>query len=111
LGTVVPSKVYGLLAAGRPILYIGPRESTPAEIIRRFGCGWQVDCGNGQGVLELLKDLEAHRDKIAAAGARARTAFLGHYDLPQGVARICNIIAEAACAPAVTRLPFQAEQI
>ena len=111
LGTVVPSKVYGLLAAGRPILYIGPRESTPAEIIRRFGCGWQVDCGNGQAVLELLKDLKAHRDEIAAAGARARIAFLAHYDLPQGVARICNIIAEAAYAPAATRLPFQAEQI
>jgi colanic acid biosynthesis glycosyl transferase WcaI len=101
LGTVVPSKVYGLLAAGRPLLYIGPRESTPAEIIRRFGCGWQVDCGNGQAVLELLKDLEADRDQISAAGERARIAFLDHYNLTQGVSRICNIIAEPVYAPAV----------
>jgi colanic acid biosynthesis glycosyl transferase WcaI len=100
LGTVVPSKVYGLMAAGRPILYIGPRDSTSAEIIRRFGCGWQVDCGNGPAVFELLKDLEAHRDQIAVAGARARIAFLEHYDLPLGVARICNIIAEPVYAPA-----------
>jgi len=100
LGTVVPSKLYGLLAAGRPILYIGPRESTPAEIIRRFRCGWQVDCGNGRAALELLQDLEANRDEIAAAGARARSAFLDRYDLPQGVARICNIIAAPVQAPA-----------
>lgn len=100
MGTVVPSKVYGLMAAGRPILYIGPRESTPAEIIRRFGCGWQVDCGNGQAVLELLKNLEAHRDEIAAAGARARIAFLDHYDLPQGAGRICSIISESVYTPA-----------
>jgi len=99
LGTVVPSKVYGLLAAGRPILYIGPRESTPAQIIRRFDCGWQVDCGNGQAALELLRDLEAQRGEIAAAGARARAAFLAHYDLAQGVARICDIIAAPAYAP------------
>jgi colanic acid biosynthesis glycosyl transferase WcaI len=100
LGTVVPSKIYALLAAGRPILYIGPRESTPADIIRRFGCGWQIDCGNGEAVLELLRDLEANRDKIAAAGMRARSAFLGRYDLPQGVARVCTIIAEPVSAPA-----------
>lgn len=99
LGTVVPSKVYALLAAGRPILYIGPRDSTPAAIIRRFGCGWQVDCGDGQAVLQLLKDLEANRDEVAAAGARARNAFLGRYDLPQGVARVGTIIAEPVSAP------------
>src|ERR1019366_5581808 len=45
-GSVVPSKVYGLLAAGRPILFIVPRQATPADIVRRFDCGWQVDCGD-----------------------------------------------------------------
>jgi len=99
-GTVVPSKVYGLLAAGRPILYIGPRDSTPAEIIRRFDCGWQIDCGDGEAVVELLRELDSNRHRITAAGARARTAFLEHYDLPQGVARICAIIAEPVAVPA-----------
>ena len=33
-GAVVPSKVYGLLAAGRPVLFIGPAQSTPARIVR-----------------------------------------------------------------------------
>ena len=70
-----------------------------AQIIRRFDCGWQVDCGNGQAALELLRDLEAQRGEIAAAGARARAAFLAHYDLAQGVARICDIIAAPAYAP------------
>ncbi len=42
-GSVVPSKVYGILAAGRPILFIGPRSATPALTIARHGCGWQVE--------------------------------------------------------------------
>jgi colanic acid biosynthesis glycosyl transferase WcaI len=39
IGTVVPSKIYGLLAAGRPLLYIGPAASTAAMVIRRHNCG------------------------------------------------------------------------
>jgi colanic acid biosynthesis glycosyl transferase WcaI len=99
LGTVVPSKVYGLMAAARPILYIGPGESTPARIIRRFHCGWQVDCGKGPAVVDLLLSLEGNRNWIEEAGQRARHAFLDHYDLPQGVARICTIIAGPVCVP------------
>jgi hypothetical protein len=89
---VVPSKVYGLLAAGRPILYIGPRTTTPFWIIERFCCGWQIDCGDGPGLVALLNELEAHPEMIAAAGARGREAFLENYDMPQGVARICSLV-------------------
>jgi colanic acid biosynthesis glycosyl transferase WcaI len=100
VGTVVPSKVYGLMAAGRPILYIGPKESTAGQTVRRFQCGWQVDCGDGQGLVSLLQQLEADRDFVHAAGARAREAFLEHYDLHLGVARITRIIDSASFAAA-----------
>jgi colanic acid biosynthesis glycosyl transferase WcaI len=100
LGTVVPSKVYGLMAAGRPILYIGPRTSTSADIIRRFHCGWQVDCGDGELVVDLLRKLEADRDLVIAAGIQGRRALVEHYDLPQGVGRICGIISGSSGLPA-----------
>jgi len=45
-GSVVPSKSYGIMAAGRPVLYIGPRHSTIALVIERNGCGWQIDCND-----------------------------------------------------------------
>ncbi len=31
-GAVVPSKTYGLMAAGRPFIFIGPRKATPARL-------------------------------------------------------------------------------
>ena len=43
LGAVVPSKTYGLMAAGRAVLYIGPGAATPARLIRRFDCGWHFE--------------------------------------------------------------------
>lgn len=38
-GLVVPSKVYGILAAERPCVFIGPKESEAAQIHREFDCG------------------------------------------------------------------------
>jgi colanic acid biosynthesis glycosyl transferase WcaI len=92
LGSVVPSKVYGLLAAGRPILYIGPRSSTAAQLIRRFQCGWHVECGDTTGLVDLLRSLAENRNEVIAAGKRARAAFLEHYDLPLGVGHICRLL-------------------
>ena len=99
LGSVVPSKTYGLMAAGRPILYIGPREATPARIIERFRCGWQVDPGDAATLIALLEHLAANGGLIREAGARGREAFLQHYDLPIGVARICTILGVPVAQP------------
>lgn len=97
-GSMVPSKVYGILAAGRPLLYIGPRDSTAANLINRFDCGWQIDCGDSRGLSDLLRHLAANPSEIAEAGARAREAFVQHYNISTGIARICSILFKPASA-------------
>ncbi len=92
LGSVVPSKIYGLMAAARPILFIGPGESTAAQVIKRFRCGWHVPNGDAAGLIQLLARLAAHPAEVEESGRRARQAFLEHYDRPLGVARICRLL-------------------
>ena len=92
VGTVVPSKVYGLMAAGRPILFIGSRRATPAILIRRFGCGWRIEPGATQSLIEVLETLAARPDWIRERGVRARNAFERYYDLSHGVARVAAIL-------------------
>ncbi len=87
-GLVVPSKVYGIMASGRPILFVGPADATPALHIREHRCGWQIDNGDHAGLSRLLRYLADHKEEVHAAGARAREALLQHYDLPAGTARI-----------------------
>jgi len=91
-GSVVPSKVYGLLAAGRPILFVGPRQATPAQIVHRFDCGWHLDCGDVAALTHLLLRLANHPEEVVRAGRNARNALLQHFDLPIGVARITGIL-------------------
>ena len=94
-GSVVPSKVYGILAAQRPILFIGPASATPARIIRRHQCGWHFECGDVEGVTNLLKELTLKRHLVTEAGQRARQALLSFYDLPQSVDRVGDILGAA----------------
>ena len=42
-GVVVPSKLYSILAAGRPIIVIAPAECDAARIVVESGCGVAVD--------------------------------------------------------------------
>jgi len=95
LGSVVPSKTYGIMAAGRPVLFIGPGDATPARIVEEFQCGWHIEPGDGAGLRDLLQTLNSHRPLIYHAGARARRAFEQNYDRRIGVARICNVLAQS----------------
>lgn len=89
-GSVVPSKVYGLLAAGRPILFVGPGAATPASIVRRHACGWHIDNGDVEGLVSLLNHLAEHPDEISAAGRNGRLALEQEFDRPLGTARIID---------------------
>ncbi len=99
VGTVVPSKVYGLLAAGRPILFIGPPGASAARLIARHRCGWQVDCGDVAGLVRLLRQLQTGRRQVRAAGLLGRRAFLRHYDRSAGLARIAAILGVPHAVP------------
>lgn len=105
-GSVVPSKVYGLLAAGRPIVFVGPAEATPARLVRRFGCGWHISVGDVAGLADLLRRLADDRDLVREAGRRARQALVTNFDLPLGVARICELLSAAPVEAGNLELAF-----
>ena len=81
-GIAAPSKLYGIMAAGRPTVMVGPEESEPAEVIRRHRTGEVIRSGPRAGVKlteTLLRMVEA-RDNAEAIGDRARRTFLSRYE-------------------------------
>lgn len=92
LGAVVPSKIYGLMAAGRPVLFIGPAKATPALLIRQFECGWHFDCGDDAGVSAFLLRLVEDPEELHRKGRSGREAFIAGYDRPAGVARVMRAL-------------------
>lgn len=75
LGVMSPSKLHANLAAGLPIVYVGPEGSNVDEAIRRYDVGRSVRHGDVDGVVQAIRDLIADRE----ARERARHAFEQHY--------------------------------
>lgn len=99
LGSLVPCKTYGIMAAGRPLLFIGPKTSTPATYIDRFQCGWRIEPGDADALVSLLEDLADNPQRIREAGRRGREAFTQHFDRAIGVARISAAIHSGFAPP------------
>lgn len=91
-GTLVPSKVYGILAAGRPVLFVGPASATAARLIQEHQVGWQIDNGNPAGLLALLHRLLRNPQSVEDAGRRARILFENQFELHLQVSRLLDIL-------------------
>lgn len=98
-GTVVPSKFYSLLAAGRPVLFLGPGAATPARRILEHNCGWTFGPGEVQAVADLLAGLARNPAEIGVRGMNGRQAFLSVFDRQVAVPRLARLICETG-APA-----------
>jgi colanic acid biosynthesis glycosyl transferase WcaI len=95
-GLLVPSKLYGVLAAGRPLLYVGPESCEVTRVIRQYDLGRQVLGGQSAELAAAIA--QAHDDPAwtTERGARARTVFLEHFDRKLAVARWESVLRDAA---------------
>lgn len=98
-GLVVPSKIYGVMAAGRPAIFVGDADGEVARTLRAHGCGSTVAEGDGRALAEAVLKLASRPDECARLGSNARTAFDAQYALPQAVAQWSNLIGELQGAP------------
>jgi glycosyltransferase involved in cell wall biosynthesis len=54
-GAVVPSKFFGALAAGRPVLFFGSEDSYVARAIRKHRVGWVCSPGSERAIVQELR--------------------------------------------------------
>lgn len=72
---VNPSKLAGVLAVGRPALFIGPEQSAIAELLRVEGAGLAARNGDGAQVADSIHRLQKSPNLTAKLAAGARAAF------------------------------------
>jgi glycosyltransferase involved in cell wall biosynthesis len=73
-GFIVPSKVYGILAAGRPYIAATDPASEPAQIARESGCGLVAIPGDPAALADAIATMHDNPAMTREMGARARLA-------------------------------------
>jgi glycosyltransferase involved in cell wall biosynthesis len=71
-GLIVPSKFYGIAAAGRPIVAICKQDGEIATMVEQHHCGFVIEPGNFTGLTQVLLKLSCDASLRAVLGARAR---------------------------------------
>ena len=72
-GLGVPSKSYNILAAGKPILYIGERNTEIWRLIKEYGNGVCFEPNDREGLIKYLRDLSPEkRDSLREMGKISR---------------------------------------
>jgi len=79
-GMVVPSKIYGILASGRPVIGIVGEYSEITDIIRRAKCGKVVQIGDAQFLEDCIMEYYNDSKKSREDGLNGRKYFEKHFD-------------------------------
>jgi colanic acid biosynthesis glycosyl transferase WcaI len=74
-GAVVPSKFFGALAIGRPVLFCGNRSSAVAQWIAQFDLGWVLDQENIEEVAASIRDLLHFPSAIRKKGEHCHRVY------------------------------------
>lgn len=74
-GLVVPSKIYGILAAGRPTLYVGPDHGEVDDILREGACGVRIGVGDSVALADAVRQYSRDSERRDDEGRRARQLF------------------------------------
>ncbi|MGA2843916.1 MAG: glycosyltransferase family 4 protein [Candidatus Acidiferrales bacterium] len=94
-GVVVPSKLYSILAAGRPVLAIAAAESDAARIVRESGCGISADPDDPAAIAAAIRELRNDQNRLIQMGIRAKETA-AKYARVDELQRFVEVIEEAA---------------
>jgi glycosyltransferase involved in cell wall biosynthesis len=95
-GYVVPSRLYGILAAARPILAAVDAESETAAVVESVGCGVVVPPSRPELVAAALRDLYDGRRDLEAMGRRGRDYVVTAADRSVAIDRYRKLLLDEA---------------
>ena len=93
-GYVVPSRLYGVLSVGRPVIVAADADSETAHVVAEIGCGVVIPPGRPDLLATTIREAYDGRLPLEEMGARARAWVEKEADREVAVERYRRVLAE-----------------
>ncbi|MGP1346954.1 MAG: glycosyltransferase family 4 protein [Phycisphaerales bacterium] len=98
-GIMVPCKLFGIMAAERPTIFIGDPSSELARVLAEHECGVTVNPGDAAQLVAAIRRLAGDPTLAARLGGNARRALSSAYDRSAACHRWLELLEQVAGAP------------
>jgi colanic acid biosynthesis glycosyl transferase WcaI len=92
VGLLVPSKIYGILAAGRPTIFVGPATGEIHDILRDGQCGRTVANDDVDELVKTIREYASDQPRRDREGRNARSYFEAHFTKRKSLRHLQDII-------------------
>jgi glycosyltransferase involved in cell wall biosynthesis len=93
-GYVVPSRLYGILSVGRPVIVAADRDSETAQLVERVECGVVVPPGRPELLAAAIRKAYEGELPLEEMGKRAREYVTEEADRTVAIDRYRRLLAE-----------------
>jgi glycosyltransferase involved in cell wall biosynthesis len=95
-GYVVPSRLYGILSSGRPVIVAADADSETARVVERVGCGVVVPPGRPELLAATIRSAHDGELDLAEMGRRGREYVVHEADREVAFDRYRKVLRELA---------------
>jgi colanic acid biosynthesis glycosyl transferase WcaI len=100
-GYAVPSRLYGILSVGRPVIVAAEQESETAQLVQEVGCGLVVPPGRPELLARAIRSAHDGELELEQMGRRGREHVVREADRKIAFGRYARLLQEVlAGAPA-----------
>lgn len=93
-GAGVPSRMYNIMAVGRPMIAAVDEQSEQARMIREEGIGWVTPVGGADQLVAAVLEASSNADRLLEMGRRARLAAQLRYTRAHSIAAYGRLVSE-----------------
>ena len=91
-GVSVPSRMYNVMAAGKPIVAVADADSELAMVVREERIGWVVAPGDAVAIAAVIRDARNHPEEVAAMGRRTRVAAERRFGFTMALGKYAQVL-------------------
>jgi colanic acid biosynthesis glycosyl transferase WcaI len=95
-GLIVPSKVYGIAAAGRPIIAVTAKSGEIARLVKTYHCGIVVEPGDADGMVKAIIQLSTNTAAATVMGRQSRAMLEAKFTRRHALASWTKVVDRVA---------------